>query len=47
MKLDKAIIAEKFSDLRTMNISFFPQYGIYNQLLSSNGLENIKDDTLN
>ncbi len=45
-KLDKAIIAEKFSDLRTMNISFFPQYGIYNQLLSSNGLENIKDDTL-
>ena len=45
-KLDKAIIAEKFSDLRTMNISFFPQYGIYNQLLSSNGLENIKDYTL-
>ena len=29
-----------------MNISFFPQYGIYNQLLSSNGLENIKDDSL-
>jgi hypothetical protein len=46
VKLDKAIIAEKFSDLRTMNISFFPQYGIYKQLLSSNGLENIKDDTL-
>ena len=45
-KLDQAIIAEKFSDLRTMNISFFPQYGIYNQLLSSNGLENIKDYTL-
>ena len=45
-KLNKAIIAEKFSDLRTMNISFFPQYGIYNQLLSSNGLENIKGELL-
>ena len=46
VKLDKAIIAEKFSDLRTMNISFFPQYGIYNQLLSSNGLENIEGESL-
>ena len=46
VKLDKAIIAEKFSDLRTMNISFFPQYGIYNQLLSSNGLENIEGELL-
>ena len=45
-KLNKAIIAEKFSDLRTMNISFFPQYGIYNQLLSSNGLENIEGELL-
>ena len=45
-KLDKAVIAEKYSDLRTMNISFFPQYGIYNQLLSSNGLENIEGESL-
>ena len=41
-KLNQELLAKKFSDLRFMNLSFFPQYGIYNQLLSSNGLENIK-----
>ena len=35
-----------YSDLRYMNLSFFPQYGVYNQLLSSNGLENIEDEIL-
>ncbi len=45
-KLNQELLAKKFSDLRFMNLSFFPQYGIYNQLLSSNGLENIKDEKL-
>ena len=45
-KLNQEVLAKKFSDLRFMNLSFFPQYGIYNQLLTSNGLENIKDEKL-
>lgn len=45
-KLNQELLAKKFSDLRFMNLSFFPQYGIYNQLLSSNGLESIKDEKL-
>ena len=42
-KIKKDTLVKYYSDLRYMNLSFFPQYGVYNQLLSSNGLENIED----
>ncbi|HCZ09960.1 MAG TPA: hypothetical protein DHV04_03880 [Flavobacteriaceae bacterium] len=45
-KIKKDTLVKYYSDLRYMNLSFFPQYGVYNQLLSSNGLENIEDEIL-
>ena len=45
-KIKKDTLVKYYSDLRYMNFSFFPQYGVYNQLLSSNGLENIEDEIL-
>ena len=45
-KLNPEVLAKKFSDMRFMNLSFFPQQGVYNQLLASNSLENIENPEL-
>jgi hypothetical protein len=45
-KLNQEVLAKKFSDMRFMNLSFFPQQGVYNQLLASNSLENIENPEL-
>lgn len=45
-KLNQEVLTKKFSDMRFMNLSFFPQQGVYNQLLASNSLENIENPEL-
>ena len=41
-KADKKNIAQNFSKLRSMNVSYFPRDGVYNQLLTTGSLELIK-----
>ena len=45
-KAEKKIIAQNFSKLRSMNISYFPRDGVYNQLLTTGSLELIIDRDL-
>ena len=45
-KQKKEVVAENFSKLWSMNISYFPREGIYNQLLATGSLEIIKEEKL-
>ena len=45
-KQKKEVVAENFSKLWSMNISYFPRDGIYNQLLATGSLEIIKEEKL-
>ena len=45
-KQNKEVVAENFSKLWSMNISYFPRNGIYNQLLATGSLEIIKEEKL-
>ena len=45
-KQNKEVVAENFSKLWSMNISYFPREGIYNQLLATGSLETIKEEKL-
>ena len=45
-KQNKEVVAENFSKLWSMNISYFPREGIYNQLLATGSLEIIKEEKL-